>query len=332
VHCLCPSTITSVPSHRDWSENLLACVQCIEDASGTNSDLSNSLMEQKRALCRGDSGISIFVHAVKELGSRAGFPLSLPDVQLKAHLDLRSISDDSCPPEHRCDHDDCLRQCIQESAAVNSFCATYTQSVGTCTTSLPAFVSHCGNSPARISSACSCLPSVTTQPTGTLTGTGAPSKSNPYSTPTSSSNGTATSPSSPSGAAPTTSVASPSSVASQPSASQSNSTTTLTSTSTETETATIIETQTRSVITVTSVENVTVTGYPPSSTSQSSVASQSSASPTTSAAPTTSSAASTSTHVSSSTHSSTSASSPSPSPSPWSTLPPNAAAQACASK
>jgi hypothetical protein len=45
----------------------------------------------------------------------------------------------------------------------------------------------------------------------------------------------------------------------------------------------------------------------------------------------TSTSTSTSTHVSSSTHSSTSTSSPSPSPSPWSTLPPNAVVQACAS-
>lgn len=47
---------------------------------------------------------------------------------------------------------------------------------------------------------------------------------------------------------------------------------------------------------------------------------------------TASTATSTSTHVSSSTHSSTSTSSPTPSPTPWSTLPPNAAMQACESK
>jgi hypothetical protein len=41
---------------------------------------------------------------------------------------------------------------------------------------------------------------------------------------------------------------------------------------------------------------------------------------------------STSTHVSSSTHSSTTTPSPTPSSAPWSTLPPNAAMQACESK
>jgi ABC-type uncharacterized transport system involved in gliding motility auxiliary subunit len=54
--------------------------------------------------------------------------------------------------------------------------------------------------------------------------------------------------------------------------------------------------------------------------------------PSTTASTLTSTSTSTSTHVSSSTHSSTSTSSPTPSPTPWSTLPANAAMQACESK
>ncbi|KAE8447312.1 hypothetical protein EG329_010870 [Mollisiaceae sp. DMI_Dod_QoI] len=57
----------------------------------------------------------------------------------------------------KCNQDNCLRQCTRELPAVAAFCATYTKSVCTATTGFPAVVSHCGNNPTRISSACSCL-------------------------------------------------------------------------------------------------------------------------------------------------------------------------------
>lgn len=64
----------------------------------------------------------------------------------------------------KCSNDNCLRQCSRSSAAAASFCATYTASVHTVTTGLPAFVDKCKNSPSQISSACSCL---ATQTVGT---------------------------------------------------------------------------------------------------------------------------------------------------------------------
>ncbi|CZR53628.1 uncharacterized protein PAC_03508 [Phialocephala subalpina] len=63
--------------------------------------------------------------------------------------------------ELKCNHDNCLRQCIRESSAAADFCLTYTKSVYTTTLGLPDIVSHCDNDPTRISSACSCLATVT---------------------------------------------------------------------------------------------------------------------------------------------------------------------------
>lgn len=54
-----------------------------------------------------------------------------------------------------CNRDNCLRQFVQQAAAVSAFCATYTAQ--TTATALPTFVSQCGGSHARVSSACSCV-------------------------------------------------------------------------------------------------------------------------------------------------------------------------------
>jgi acid phosphatase len=66
-----------------------------------------------------------------------------------------------------CNRDNCLRQFIQNTAAVSSFCVTYTTASATPTAALPTFVSMCNDSPSRISSACSCV--VTPSPTTTTT-------------------------------------------------------------------------------------------------------------------------------------------------------------------
>jgi hypothetical protein len=54
-----------------------------------------------------------------------------------------------------CASDNCLRALKRHSAA--DFCSTYTTAISTATTSLPAYVTACSDSPSRISSACSCL-------------------------------------------------------------------------------------------------------------------------------------------------------------------------------
>lgn len=64
-----------------------------------------------------------------------------------------------------CAHDNCLRQFIHASAAVEAFCPTFTPSAGV---ALPSFASSCGGSPARVASACSCL--VTATPTPAVQG------------------------------------------------------------------------------------------------------------------------------------------------------------------
>lgn len=66
------------------------------------------------------------------------------------------------PQEHQqrstgCNHDNCYRQMIQNTASVTQFCSTYTTKINTATTGLPTWVANCQNSPDRISSACSCL-------------------------------------------------------------------------------------------------------------------------------------------------------------------------------
>jgi 2-phosphoxylose phosphatase len=57
-----------------------------------------------------------------------------------------------------CNRDNCLRQFIQESSKVSSFCPTFTSSATSSENlALPTFVSECSNSPSRVSSACSCI-------------------------------------------------------------------------------------------------------------------------------------------------------------------------------
>jgi 2-phosphoxylose phosphatase len=67
-----------------------------------------------------------------------------------------------------CNRDNCLRQFIQETSAVSSFCPTYT--VSSFNGPLPTFVSACGGLASRVSSACSCVVTSTTSvPTSTPT-------------------------------------------------------------------------------------------------------------------------------------------------------------------
>jgi acid phosphatase len=85
----------------------------------------------------------------------------------------------SSPTSSNCNRDNCFRQLLQSTAQVSSFCATYTASPQSATTGLPTYVSQCANSPARISSACSCIIPGTCTPTSTIgstaTATPAPS-------------------------------------------------------------------------------------------------------------------------------------------------------------
>jgi hypothetical protein len=76
-----------------------------------------------------------------------------------------------------CNRDNCLRQFIQESVDASQFCPTYT---ATSASSIPSFASNCGGSPARVSSACSCLVSPTSTSSSSSTSTAPPT-----STPTS---------------------------------------------------------------------------------------------------------------------------------------------------
>ena len=78
-----------------------------------------------------------------------------------------------------CNHDNCLRQMIRESSAVSAFCPTYTAS--SASAALPTFVSNCGGSASRVSSACSCLATPTsTASSSSSTSTSATSPSGYY--------------------------------------------------------------------------------------------------------------------------------------------------------
>ncbi|KAL2068681.1 hypothetical protein VTL71DRAFT_15019 [Oculimacula yallundae] len=60
-------------------------------------------------------------------------------------------------PTPACNRDNCLRQVIQSASGAGNFCNTFTVTVNSAPTSIPPFVTQCSSSPARISSACSCL-------------------------------------------------------------------------------------------------------------------------------------------------------------------------------
>jgi 2-phosphoxylose phosphatase len=75
-----------------------------------------------------------------------------------------------------CNHDNCLRQFIQESSKVSAFCPNYTASTSSSTSSaLPPFVSNCDNSPSKVSSACSCIVTPTATSTASSSSTASPS-------------------------------------------------------------------------------------------------------------------------------------------------------------
>ncbi|PMD53506.1 histidine acid phosphatase [Hyaloscypha bicolor E] len=73
-----------------------------------------------------------------------------------------------------CNHDNCLRQVIRQSASASAVCPTYT---ATAVTSIPTFASNCGSA-AKVSSACSCV--VTPTPTSTAAPTPTPSSASGY--------------------------------------------------------------------------------------------------------------------------------------------------------
>jgi len=78
-----------------------------------------------------------------------------------------------------CNHDNCLRQFIQESSLASAFCPSYMASTSSGTGSaLPTFVSNCENSPSKVSSACSCI--VTPTATSTAPSSSATSPSGYY--------------------------------------------------------------------------------------------------------------------------------------------------------
>lgn len=65
-----------------------------------------------------------------------------------------SVSPITAP--NNCNHNNCLRQFLRHPQ-VSAFCATYTTTINTETTSLPTYVSQCHADPTQISSACSCV-------------------------------------------------------------------------------------------------------------------------------------------------------------------------------
>ncbi|KAG4435807.1 hypothetical protein IFR05_008699 [Cadophora sp. M221] len=60
-------------------------------------------------------------------------------------------------PTLKCNEDNCLRQMLRSSSVMAPFCTSYTAATFTAPASIPTFVSQCAGSPARVSSACSCL-------------------------------------------------------------------------------------------------------------------------------------------------------------------------------
>lgn len=71
-----------------------------------------------------------------------------------------------------CNHNNCLRQFLAQSSAASAFCPTYTTALST---SVPSFASNCDGSPAKVSSACTCIvPPTSTSSTSLPTSTSGP--------------------------------------------------------------------------------------------------------------------------------------------------------------
>ena len=88
------------------------------------------------------------------MGSEVVFELYKKDTA-SSTIPITTVTSTPTVIAPNCNHDNCLRQVIQESSSASQFCPTYTAS--SVTESLPTFVSNCGGIASRVSSACSCV-------------------------------------------------------------------------------------------------------------------------------------------------------------------------------
>lgn len=79
-----------------------------------------------------------------------------PGMGSEVIFELWKKKKDGASPSPSCNHNNCLRQMIRQSASASAFCPTFTAATATAT-AVPGWLSNCKDSAAAVSSACGCV-------------------------------------------------------------------------------------------------------------------------------------------------------------------------------
>jgi hypothetical protein len=171
------SLAASATSYGVWIGELTTHIR--EFINGTSSVIYRHNVAHDGSLSRLLSVLQLDVMVWPGMGSEVVFELYKNDPMSTTPTPTTMVSATLSIIAPNCNHDNCLRQMIQEPSAVSKFCPTYIAS--SASAPLPTFVSNCGGVASSVSSACSCLVTPTsTSATSSLTSTPATSASGYY--------------------------------------------------------------------------------------------------------------------------------------------------------
>lgn len=160
------SLAASSTSYGVWIGELTTHIR--EFINGTSDVIYRHNVAHDGSLSRLLSVLQLDVMVWPGMGSEVVFELYKKDTTSPPTTATTPTASVDAP---NCNHDNCLRQFIQQSASASQVCPTY---VASSVTTIPTFASNC-DSAAAVSSACSCL--VTPTPTSTTAPTSTPSTS-----------------------------------------------------------------------------------------------------------------------------------------------------------
>ena len=144
------SLAASAASLGVWIAEMVAHIR--ELISGKSTIIYRHNVAHDGSMSRILSVLQLDVMVWPGMGSEVVFEVYKKESTLRTPTTMTKAT---ASPSHDCNHDNCLRQMINQASAVAQFCPTFTAS--SATKALPTFVSNCGGDASRVSSACSCL-------------------------------------------------------------------------------------------------------------------------------------------------------------------------------
>lgn len=154
------SLAASATSYGVWIGELTAHIR--DFIAGKSNVIYRHNVAHDGSISRLLSLLQIDVMVWPGMGSEIVFELYKGSSSKPMAIPTTIVTSTSSAIAPNCNHDNCLRQFIQESSSVSEFCPTFTASVTLA--DLPQWASSCENLAKRASSACSCImkPSPTT--------------------------------------------------------------------------------------------------------------------------------------------------------------------------